>query len=585
LEANEKTTSNFIEEFVAQDIADGKVIGQVQTRFPPEPNGYLHIGHVKALYIDFSIAEKFGGKCNLRFDDTNPAKEDVEYVDAIQDDIRWMGFQWDKLVYGSSYFDKTYEIAVEFIKKGLAYVDELTPEQMKEYRGTLTEPGRNSPYRDRPVEESLDLFERMKNGEFPDGSLTLRAKIDIQGRNVHPGYAKNKIDMSSPNICMRDPTIYRVLHKRHHQTGDKWCIYPMYDFAHPIQDCLEGVTHSLCSLEYEIHRPLYDWVRDNCGLPARPRQIEFARLNMTHTKLSKRYLRQLVEEHFVSGWDDPRMPTLVGMRRRGYTPAAIHDFLRRAGIAKADSVVDIGLLEHCIREDLNDKAPRAMAVLNPLRVTLTNWEEGKIVRLKTENHPNHPEMGEREVAFGKHLLIEREDFMEDAPKKFFRLAPGREVRLKAAYIIRCDEVVKDEAGNVAELLCSVDLTSLSGGEGANRKVKGTLHWVEESTAKPIEVRLYDYMLKEDGGEPEEAADLEEGEESEAPKEKDFTDFFNWDSIRVLDRAVLEGDLAGAKVGDHFQFLRQGYFVVDKDSTQDRLVFNRTVELKGSYKPE
>ena len=569
MEANEKTTSNFIEEFVAQDIADGKVIGQVQTRFPPEPNGYLHIGHVKALYIDFSIAEKFGGKCNLRFDDTNPAKEDVEYVDAIQDDIRWMGFQWDKLVYGSSYFDKTYEIAVEFIKKGLAYVDELTPEQMKEYRGTLTEPGRNSPYRDRPVEESLDLFERMKNGEFPDGSLTLRAKID----------------MSSPNICMRDPTIYRVLHKRHHQTGDKWCIYPMYDFAHPIQDCLEGVTHSLCSLEYEIHRPLYDWVRDNCGLPARPRQIEFARLNMTHTKLSKRYLRRLVEEHFVSGWDDPRMPTLVGMRRRGYTPASIHDFLRRAGIAKADSVVDIGLLEHCIREDLNDKAPRAMAVLNPLRVTLTNWEEGKIIRLRTENHPNHPEMGEREVAFGKHLLIEREDFMEDAPKKFFRLAPGREVRLKAAYIIRCDEVVKDEAGNVAELLCSVDLTSLSGGEGANRKVKGTLHWVEESTAKPIEVRLYDYMLKEDGDEPEEAADLEEGEESEAPKEKDFTDFFNWDSIRVLDRAVLEGDLAGAKAGDHFQFLRQGYFVVDKDSTQDRLVFNRTVELKGSYKPE
>ena len=569
MEANEKTTSNFIEEFVAQDIADGKVIGQVQTRFPPEPNGYLHIGHVKALYIDFSIAEKFGGKCNLRFDDTNPAKEDVEYVDAIQDDIRWMGFQWDKLVYGSSYFDKTYEIAVEFIKKGLAYVDELTPEQMKEYRGTLTEPGRNSPYRDRPVEESLDLFERMKNGEFPDGSLTLRAKID----------------MSSPNICMRDPTIYRVLHKRHHQTGDKWCIYPMYDFAHPIQDCLEGVTHSLCSLEYEIHRPLYDWVRDNCGLPARPRQIEFARLNMTHTKLSKRYLRRLVEEHFVSGWDDPRMPTLVGMRRRGYTPASIHDFLRRAGIAKADSVVDIGLLEHCIREDLNDKAPRAMAVLNPLRVTLTNWEEGKIIRLRTENHPNHPEMGEREVAFGKHLLIEREDFMEDAPKKFFRLAPGREVRLKAAYIIRCDEVVKDEAGNVTELLCSVDLTSLSGGEGANRKVKGTLHWVEESTAKPIEVRLYDYMLKEDGDEPEEAADLEEGEESEAPKEKDFTDSFNWDSIRVLDRAVLEGGLAGAKAGDHFQFLRQGYFVVDKDSTQDRLVFNRTVELKGSYKPE
>ena len=565
---------NFIHEIIERDLENHRYGDKVCTRFPPEPNGYLHIGHAKSICLNFTTAAKYGGKCNLRYDDTNPVKEDMEYVDSIEEDVKWLGFQWDERLWASDYFDKMYEAAVMLIQKGKAFVcdlggDELTPEQMKEYRGTLTEPGRNSPYRDRPVEESLDLFERMKNGEFPDGSLTLRAKID----------------MSSPNICMRDPTIYRVLHKHHHQTGDKWCIYPMYDFAHPIQDCLEGVTHSLCSLEYEIHRPLYDWVRDNCGLPARPRQIEFARLNMTHTKLSKRYLRRLVEEHFVSGWDDPRMPTLVGMRRRGYTPASIHDFLRRAGIAKADSVVDIGLLEHCIREDLNDKAPRAMAVLNPLRVTLTNWEEGKIIRLKTENHPNHPEMGEREVAFGKHLLIEREDFMEDAPKKFFRLAPGREVRLKAAYIIRCDEVVKDEAGNVTELLCSVDLTSLSGGEGANRKVKGTLHWVEESTAKPIEVRLYDYMLKEDGDEPEEAADLEEGEESEAPKEKDFTDSFNWDSIRVLDRAVLEGGLAGAKAGDHFQFLRQGYFVVDKDSTQDRLVFNRTVELKGSYKPE
>ncbi len=568
MEANEKLTSNFIEEFVAQDIAEGKVSGQVQTRFPPEPNGYLHIGHVTALYIDFSIAQKFGGKCNLRFDDTNPSKEDTEFVEAIEDDIRWMGFDWDKLVYGSSYFDKTYEIAVEFIKKGLAYVDELTPEQMKEYRGTLTAPGKNSPYRDRPVEESLDLFARMKKGEFPDGSLTLRAKID----------------MSSPNICMRDPTIYRVMHKKHHQTGDKWCIYPMYDFAHPIQDCLEGVTHSLCSLEYEIHRPLYNWVRDNCGLNANPRQIEFARLNMTHTKLSKRYLRRLVEEGFVSGWDDPRMPTLVGMRRRGYTPASIHDFLRRAGIAKADSVVDIGLLEHCIREDLNETAPRAMAVLDPLRVTLTNWEEGKIVYLPTENHPAHPEMGTRQVAFGKHLLIEREDFMEDAPKKFFRLAPGREVRLKAAYIIKCEEVVKDETGKVIELKCSVDLDSLSGGEGAARKVKGTLHWVEESTAQPITVRLYDYMLKEE----EDAREAEEetwDEEGEAPKEKDFTDSFNWDSIKVLENAVIEGGLKDAKVGDHFQFMRQGYFVVDKDSTKDKPVYNRTVGLKGSYKPE
>ena len=567
MEANEKIASNFIEEFVQQDIAEGKVIGQVQTRFPPEPNGYLHIGHVKALYVDFSVAEKFGGKCNLRFDDTNPAKEDVEFVEAIQDDIRWMGFDWDKLVYGSAYFDQTYEIAVEFIKKGLAYVDELTPEQMKEYRGTLTQPGKNSPYRDRPVEESLELFERMKNGEFADGTLTLRAKID----------------MSSPNICMRDPTIYRVLHKHHHQTGDKWCIYPMYDFAHPIQDCIEGVTHSLCSLEYEIHRPLYNWVRDNCGLPAKPRQIEFARLNMTHTKLSKRYLRRLVEEHFVSGWDDPRMPTLVGMRRRGYTPASIHDFLRRAGIAKADSIVDIGLLEHCIREDLNETAPRAMAVLDPIRVTLTNWEEDKLVYLTVENHPNHPEMGTRQVAFGRHILIEREDFMEDAPKKFFRLAPGREVRLKAAYIIRCDEVVKDEQGNIVELLCSVDLDSASGSEGANRKVKGTLHWVEETTAQPIEARLYDYMLKEEDAGDE--ADPEGDEDAaEAPK-KDFTDDFNWDSIQVMDKAVIEGGLKDAKVGDHFQFLRQGYFVVDKDSTPEKPVYNRTVGLKGSYKPE
>ena len=568
-EKENTVSKHFIEQEIDKDLAEG-VYDHVQTRFPPEPNGYLHIGHAKSILLNSGLAKEYGGKFNLRFDDTNPTKEKTEFVESIIEDVKWLGADYeDRLFFASDYFETMYECAVLLIKKGKAFVCDLSAEEIREYRGDFTTPGKESPYRNRSVEENLKLFEEMKNGVYADGEKVLRAKID----------------MSSPNINMRDPVIYRVAHMTHHNTGDKWCIYPMYDFAHPIQDCLEGVTHSLCSLEYEIHRPLYDWVRDNCGLPARPRQIEFARLNMTHTKLSKRYLRRLVEEHFVSGWDDPRMPTLVGMRRRGYTPASIHDFLRRAGIAKADSVVDIGLLEHCIREDLNDKAPRAMAVLNPLRVTLTNWEEGKIVRLRTENHPNHPEMGEREVAFGKHLLIEREDFMEDAPKKFFRLAPGREVRLKAAYIIRCDEVVKDEAGNVTELLCSVDLTSLSGGEGANRKVKGTLHWVEESTAKPIEVRLYDYMLKEDGDEPEEAADLEEGEESEAPKEKDFTDSFNWDSIRVLDRAVLEGDLAGAKAGDHFQFLRQGYFVVDKDSTQDRLVFNRTVELKGSYKPE
>ncbi len=560
-------TTNFIEDFVKQDIEEGAVTGSIQTRFPPEPNGYIHIGHVKAMYVDFSVAQKFGGKCNLRFDDTNPSKEDNEFVEAIQEDIHWMGFDWDKCVYGSSYFDKTYELAVEFIKKGLAYVDELTPEQMKEYRGTLTKPGKNSPYRDRPVEESLDLFERMKNGEFADGTLTLRAKID----------------MASPNICMRDPTIYRIMHKKHHQTGDKWCIYPMYDFAHPIQDCIEGITHSLCSLEYEIHRPLYNWVRDNAGLPAHPRQIEFARLNITHTKLSKRYLRRLVEEHFVSGWDDPRMPTLCGLRRRGYTPASIHDFLRRVGIAKADSVVDIQLLEHCVREDLNESAPRAMAVLDPIKVTLTNWDEGKIVYLKTENHPNHPEMGEREVAFGKHLLIEREDFMEDAPKKFFRLAPGREVRLKAAYIIKCEDVVKDENGNIIELLCSVDLDTISGSEGADRKVKGTLHWVEETTAQKIEVRLYDYMLKEEENEDE--VELEDEEETEVPVKKDFTDDFKYESIKVMKNAYIEGALKNAKVGDHFQFMRQGYFVVDKDSTAELPVYNRTVSLKGSYKPE
>ena len=562
-------SKNFIHSFIDEDIAPGgQFAGQtVHTRFPPEPNGYLHIGHCKALIIDFGTAEKYGGLCNLRMDDTNPTKEDVEFVEAIQEDIHWLGFDWgDRFYYGSDYFEKDYEYAVELIKKGLAYVCELTPEQFKEYRGDVDTPAK-SPWRDRPIEESLDLFARMRAGEFEDNRYTLRAKIDL----------------ASGNFNMRDPVIYRIRHMHHHRQGDKWCIYPMYDFAHPIQDCIEGVTHSLCSLEYEIHRPLYNWVRDNCGLNANPRQIEFARLNMTHTKLSKRYLRRLVEEHFVSGWDDPRMPTLVGMRRRGYTPASIHDFLRRAGIAKADSIVDIGLLEHCIREDLNETAPRAMAVLDPIRVTLTNWDEDKIIYLTVENHPNHPEMGTRQVAFGRHILIEREDFMEDAPKKFFRLAPGREVRLKAAYIIRCDEVVKDEQGNIVELLCSVDLDSASGSEGANRKVKGTLHWVEETTAQPIEARLYDYMLKEEDAGDE--ADPEGDEDAaEAPK-KDFTDDFNWDSIQVMDKAVIEGGLKDAKVGDHFQFLRQGYFVVDKDSTPEKPVYNRTVGLKGSYKPE
>ena len=558
---------SFIEEFIAQDIAEGKVKGHVQTRFPPEPNGYLHIGHVKALYIDFSMAERFQGKCNLRFDDTNPTKENVEFVDAIQDDIRWMGFQWDKLAYGSEYFEQTYAIAEDFIRKGLAYVDEQSQEEMRKTRGTLTKPGVNSPYRDRPVEENLDLFRRMRAGEFENGRMVLRAKID----------------MASPNIVLRDPTLYRILHIPHHQTGDKWCIYPMYDFAHPIQDMIEGVTHSLCSLEYEIHRPLYDWVRDHCDLPAHPRQIEFARLNLTHTVLSKRYLRRLVEEGYVSGWDDPRMPTLVGMRRRGYTPASIHDFLQRAGFAKADSVVDIRLLEHCIREELGENAPRAMAVLDPLPITLTNWPEDKTILVDCENHPGHPEWGVRQLSLSKHLLIEREDFQEDPPKKFFRLAPGREVRLKSAYIIRCDQVIKDENGQVKELLCSVDLNSLSGQEGANRKVKGTLHWVDAATALPAELRVYDYMFPEDpdGGED---AQGEAMDEEETETKRDILASFNRDSIRLYPNALLESSLGQAKVGDRFQFMRQGYYVKDRDSTADKAVFNCTVSLKDSYKP-
>ena len=558
---------SFIEEFIAQDIADGKVKGHVQTRFPPEPNGYLHIGHVKALYIDFSMAERFQGKCNLRFDDTNPTKENVEFVDAIQDDIRWMGFQWDKLAYGSEYFEQTYAIAEDFIRKGLAYVDEQSQEEMRKTRGTLTKPGVNSPYRDRPVEENLDLFRRMRAGEFENGRMVLRAKID----------------MASPNIVLRDPTLYRILHIPHHQTGDAWCIYPMYDFAHPIQDMIEGVTHSLCSLEYEIHRPLYDWVRDHCDLPAHPRQIEFARLNLTHTVLSKRYLRRLVEEGYVSGWDDPRMPTLVGLRRRGYTPASIHDFLQRAGFAKSDSVVDIRLLEHCIREDLGENAKRAMAVLDPLPITLTNWPEDKTILVDCENHPGHPEWGVRQLSLSKHLLIEREDFQEDPPKKFFRLAPGREVRLKSAYIIRCDEVIKDENGQVKELLCSVDLNSLSGQEGANRKVKGTLHWVDARTALPAELRVYDYMFPEDpdGGED---AQGEAMDEEETETKRDILASFNHDSIRVYPNALLESSLGQAQVGERFQFMRQGYYVKDRDSTADKAVFNCTVSLKDSYKP-
>ena len=431
-----KRPLNFIEEAIEEDMRTKEP--RVQTRFPPEPNGDLHIGHAKALYIDFSMAEKYGGVCNLRFDDTNPAKEDTEYVDAIQADIRWLGFRWEHVFFGSSYFDRCYELAVKLIKKGVAYVDDLSKDEMRDYRGTLTEPGRNSPWRERGIEENLDLFERMRNGEFPDGAKTLRAKID----------------MASPNLNMRDPAMYRILHLPHHQTGNKWCIYPMYDFAHPIQDAIEGVTHSLCSLEYEAHRPLYDWVVEQCEFAHKPRQIEFARLNMTNTIMSKRYLRQLVEGGYVSGWDDPRMPTLCGLRRRGYTPESIRDFLDRIGVAKADSVVETAMLEHCVREDLNEHAPRMMAVLDPLPVEITNWDEGKTETIVLENHPNDEAQGTRAVTLGRRIYIEREDFMLDPPKKFFRLRMDGEVRLKGAYIVKCTGCEQDETGRVTKVYCT-----------------------------------------------------------------------------------------------------------------------------------
>ena len=539
---------NFIEEFIEQDI-EQKGLTHIQTRFPPEPNGYLHIGHAKALFIDFSMAEKFGGKCNLRFDDTNPTKEDVEYVDAIKYDIHWLGFDWDKLRFGSEYFDTCYELAVKLIQKGVAYVDDLSKDEMREYRGTLTEPGKNSPFRDRSIEENLELFERMKNGEFPDGSRTLRAKID----------------MASPNINLRDPALYRILHIPHHQTGDKWCIYPMYDFAHPIQDAIEGVTHSLCSLEYEAHRPLYDWVVEQCEFKNKPRQIEFARLNLTNTIMSKRYLRRLVEEGHVSGWDDPRMPTLCGLRRRGYTPAAIKDFLTRAGVAKADSVVDTAMLEHCLREDLNAHAYRMMAVLDPIRVVIENWPEGTFEDVAIENLPGSPEAGTRTVRFGRELYIEREDFASDPPKKYFRLKPEGEVRLKGAYIVKCTRFETDSDGRVTTVYCTYDPETKSG--TCERKVKGTLHWLNAADAVPAEFRLYEPLL------------TDAGEEDDA---RDFIERLNPASLTVQ-RGFVEPALAAAKPGDRFQFMRVGYFCADLDHTAAAPVFNRAVSLKDSFK--
>ena len=557
----DESARNFIEAFIAEDIAPGGRFDgrQVHTRFPPEPNGYLHIGHCKALVIDFGTAERFGGICNLRMDDTNPAKEDTEYVDAIKEDIHWLGFDWgDRFFYGSDYFEQTYEYAEELIRKGLAYVCELTPEQFKEYRGDTSTPAR-SPWRDRPIEESLDLFRRMRAGEFPDNKYTLRARIDLE----------------SGNFNMRDPVIYRIRHFEHHRQGNKWCIYPMYDFAHPIQDALEGITHSLCSLEFEAHRPLYDWVVNNVSVPNKPRQIEFARLGIDHTVMSKRKLRRLVEEGYVSGWDDPRMPTLCGLRRRGYTPASIREFITRVGVAKVNSTAEYALLESCLRDDLNQHAQRAMAVLRPLKLTIVNYPEGQSEMIEVENNPNDPAAGTRMVSFSRHLYIEREDFMEHREPKYKRLCPGEggecglECRLKGAYLVRCAGFVTDESGEVTEVLCEYDPESRGGDPADGRKVKGaTLHWVDAENCSEAEVRVYSDLFTDP--DPDAAG-------------KDFIQCLNPRSLEVLTGCKVERMLADESSGTHFQFLREGYFCRDRDSTPELPVFNRSVELKGSYK--
>ena len=544
--------ANFIQNIITEDAKTGKYGNRVHTRFPPEPNGYLHIGHAKSICLNFGIAAENGGLCNLRFDDTNPSKEEVEYVDSIQEDVRWLGFDWgDRMYYASDYFPRLFAYAQQLIRLGKAYVCDLTAQQIREHRGTLTEPGKNSPFRDRSVEENLDLFNRMKAGEFPDGSKTLRAKID----------------MGSPNINMRDPVLYRILRATHHRTGDAWCIYPMYDYAHPLSDAIEQITHSICTLEFEDHRPLYDWCVETLGI-YHPQQIEFARLNLTRSVMSKRKLRELVEQKQVSGWDDPRMPTISGLRRRGYTPEAIRDFCERIGVAKSNSTVDYELLEHCVREDLNLKASRAMAVLRPLKVIIENYPEGLVEELEAENNPENPEMGTRKVPFSRELYIEQDDFMENPPGKFFRLAPGREVRLKHAYIIKCEQVVKDpQSGEIIELRCTYDPETKSGGAASGRKVKGTLHWVSAAHAKPVEVRLYEQLLIEDAAD---AADEEGGSR------------VNPQSLTVLSQALVEPALAGAAKGNRFQFLRHGYFCLDADARPDAPVFNRIVSLRDSW---
>lgn len=552
-----KATVNFIQEIINQDKKNNKHNGRVHLRFPPEPNGYLHIGHAKSICLNFGLAAQNGGLSNLRFDDTNPSKEDVEYIDSIINDVRWLGFDWeDRLFYASDYFEKMYDYAVGLIKTGKAYVCDLSPEETRKYRGDFNKPGRESPYRSRSVEENLDLFRRMRAGEFPDGSRVLRAKVD----------------MSSPNLNMRDPVLYRILKATHHRTGDKWCIYPMYDYAHPLEDYYEKITHSVCTLEFEDHRPLYDWVLNALNLSDLPQQIEFARLNLTNTVMSKRRLRKLVEEGYVTGWDDPRMPTIAGLRRRGYTPEAIRNFCERIGVAKTNSVVDIRFLEYCIRENLNIKVPRVMAVLRPLKLVIDNYPRDMVEEMESENNPEDSTAGKRKIPFSRILYIEREDFCEDPPKKYFRLAPGREVRLKNAYIIKCEKFVRDEkTGEIKEVHCTYDPESKSGMLGAKRKVKGTLHWVSADHALKAEVHLYDHLL----------LDQNEGAEKQEDGE-DFIRQINPNSLEVLADCLLEPSLAGAASGNRYQFMRKGYFCVDSDSTSDKLVFNRIVSLRDTW---
>ncbi len=552
---NKSTEStHFIKVIIDKDLETKKYDGRVHTRFPPEPNGYLHIGHAKSICLNFGLAEEYGGKCNLRFDDTNPIKEEDEYVKSIIEDVKWLGFDWeDRLYFASDYFDQMYEYAVQLIKKGLAYVDDLSSEEIKEYRGTLTEPGKESPYRNRSVEENLDLFERMRKNEFPDGARVLRAKID----------------MSSGNMNMRDPIMYRILHASHHRTGDKWCIYPMYDWAHGLEDSIEGITHSICTLEFKDHRPLYDWFLEALEV-YHPQQIEFARLNLNYTVMSKRLLLKLVQGKYVSGWDDPRMPTISGLRRRGYSPESIRYFSDVIGVATANSTVDIALLEHCLREDLNKTAIRMMAVLKPLKVIIDNYPDDQVEAFEAENNPEDPSAGKRKVPFSKVIYVERDDFKEEAPRKWFRLAPGKEVRLKHAYYITCDRVIKDEtSGEVKELHCTYDPKSRGGWTDDGRKVKGTLHWVSAQHATKAEVHLYDNLFSK-----ENPYEVEEG--------KDFIDNINPDSLEVLKDCLVEPSLAKAKPGERFQFLRLGYFCVDKDSTDDQIIFNRTATLRDTW---